>query len=58
MPFLHKSYFCLDCEWIGEQSESCEQCASRAIQLLDTWINRTVKTEVEPYASALQHPEG
>lgn len=38
MAFLKDSYICMDCEWIGENSEHCEKCASAALSLLSVWI--------------------
>lgn len=44
MPFLKDSYFCLDCEWIGENSEHCEKCNSAALSLLPVWIESIPST--------------
>jgi hypothetical protein len=37
---LSKAYFCLDCEQIGDNAESCHGCASTTVHPISSWINR------------------
>lgn len=37
---ISKGYFCLDCEFIGENSRACAKCGSAAIHLAQRWLDR------------------
>lgn len=37
---LHNSYHCLDCDVIGDDSQTCPSCASTALHPVAAWINR------------------
>ena len=37
---LSKGYYCVDCEFIGENSRQCAKCGSGSIHLIQRWLDR------------------
>jgi hypothetical protein len=42
VPYLNNSYFCLDCEWIGENDKHCEKCGSFSTHPVVLWLSRNL----------------
>lgn len=46
--YLREAYLCQDCNWIGDQQDSCEKCASSVVHTLSGWVNRKTSSTIEP----------
>jgi hypothetical protein len=55
---LEEAHLCLDCDYIGDDCQTCVQCGSRAVYSVAKFVNRVKSASLVRVAHTCQDNQG